>query len=63
MPGVAFGRTEALRGGERTEIIVSPDTGLVIGERALADVNVFGFGPEEVVSSTAIETTVVDAAP
>lgn len=61
--GVAFGRTEALRNGERSEIIVDPTTGLVIGERSISGISVFGFGPNEVVSSTAVQTSVVDAAP
>ncbi|QZY51106.1 hypothetical protein [Leucobacter tenebrionis] len=63
MEGVAFGRTEALRNDERMEIIVDPETGLVIGERMLTGVAVFGFGANEVTSSTAIETRVVDDAP
>lgn len=61
--GVAFGRSEPLRSGERSEIIVDPETGLVIGERSLTGVSVFGFGANEVVSRTSIETRVVDAAP
>lgn len=58
--GVAIGRTEILRGGERTEIIVDPDTGLVIGERTLRTFAAFGFGVNEVIASTAVETRVVE---
>lgn len=61
--GVAIGRTEALRFGERQEIIIDPATGLVIGERTLSTRAVFGWGVNEVVTSTAIETTVSETAP
>lgn len=61
--GVAIGRNEPLRAGERREVIIDPSTGLVIGERTLAGATFFGWGPEKEVSLTAIETTVVDAAP
>lgn len=61
--GIAIGRTEFLRGGQRQEIIVDPATGLVIGERDLYTVAVFGFGVNEVVGHTAIETTVAETAP
>lgn len=61
--GVAIGRNEPVRAGQRQEIIIDPDTGLVIGERTLAGATLFGWGPNQVVSLTAIETTVVDSAP
>lgn len=61
--GVAIGRNELLRAGERQEIIIDPDTGLVIGERALSGAALFGWGFNEEMSLTAIETTVVDKAP
>lgn len=61
--GVAIGRAEPLRAGQRQEIIIDPGTGLVIGDRTVNGLAVFGFGPHEVVEHTAIETTVVDAAP
>lgn len=61
--GVAIGRNEQFRGGERREIIIDPDTGLVIGERQLAGVNVFGWEFGEVWSLTAIESTIVETAP
>lgn len=61
--GVAIGRNEALRAGERQEIIIGPDTGLVIGERTTRGTTIFGWGPKEEISLTAIETTVVETAP
>lgn len=61
--GVAIGRNEILRAGERREVIIDPDTGLVIGERAMSGATVFGWGPNQEMSLTAIETTVVDVAP
>lgn len=59
----AIGPTEMLRGGQRAEIIVDPATGLVIGERQLSTMAVFGFGVDEVLSLTAIETSVAPTAP
>ncbi|MBQ9917537.1 MAG: hypothetical protein IJO71_10135 [Microbacterium sp.] len=62
--GVAIGRAEPIRFGERKEIIVDPTTGSVIGERTVAGAQAWGWGaPGEVVSLTAISTTVVDEAP
>lgn len=61
--GVAIGRNEVFRAGERQEIIIDPDTGLVIGERRLAGANVFGWEFGEVSALTAIESTVVESAP
>ncbi|MDJ0350709.1 hypothetical protein [Cryobacterium sp. PH29-G1] len=61
--GIAIGRNEMLRAGERQEIIIDPDTGLVIGERAMSGATLFGWGVNEEMSLTAIETTVVDTAP
>ena len=61
--GVAIGRTEPLRAGERQEIIIDPHTGLVIGERETVGTTIFGWGPNREVSLTAIETTVVNRAP
>ena len=61
--GIAIGRNEVLRAGQRQEIIIDPDTGLVIGERAMSGATLFGWGLNEEVSLTAIETTVVDTAP
>jgi len=61
--GVAIGRNEPLREGERQEIIIDPNTGLVIGERAMSGATIFGWGPNQEMSLTAIETTVVDTAP
>lgn len=61
--GIAIGRTEALRGGERQEIIVDPDTGLVIGERDMFTVAAFGFGVNEVIGLTAVATSTTDTTP
>lgn len=61
--GVAIGRNEILRAGERQEIIIDPNTGLVIGERMMSGATFFGWGPDGEISLTAIETTVVSAAP
>lgn len=61
--GTAIGRTELLRGGERAEIIIDPDTGLVIGERNIMTIAAFGFGLNEVMGHTAIDYKIVDSAP
>lgn len=61
--GVAIGRNEPFRAGERKEIIIDPNTGLVIGERTLAGATLFGWTLNQEVSLTAIESTIVDAAP
>lgn len=61
--GVAIGRNEPFRAGERQEIIMDPNTGLVIGERTLAGATLFGWSLNQEVSLTAIETTIVDATP
>ncbi len=61
--GVAIGRTEPLRNGTRQEIIIDPDTGLVIGQRQVTGLAVFGVGAAEVWSHSAIKTSVVDTAP
>jgi hypothetical protein len=63
MTGTAIGRTEVLRAGLRHEIIIDPNTGLVIGEREISTRAIFGFGLNEVMWLTAIETTVVSTAP
>ncbi len=61
--GTAIGRTEPLRAGQRAEIIIDPDTGLVIGERTIMTYAAFGFGSNEVVGHTAIDYRIVDSAP
>jgi 3D (Asp-Asp-Asp) domain-containing protein len=61
--GIAIGRNEILRAGQRQEIIIDPDTGLVIGERTMSGATLFGWGLNEEMSLTAIETTIVDTAP
>lgn len=63
--GVAIGRAEATRGGQRHEIIIDPDTGLVLGERTLAGTlpGDQPWGPDGETGLTAFELTVVDSAP
>ena len=61
--GIAIGRTEPLRAGQRAETIIDPDTGLVIGERSIMTYAAFGFGSNEVVGHTAIDYRIVDSAP
>lgn len=61
--GVAIGRNEPVRAGERAEILIDPNTGLIIGERTLAGTRFFGWGPNEEVALTAMETTIVSSAP
>lgn len=61
--GIAIGRTEPLRDGERTEVIIDPDTGLVIGEREVATRAIFGIGSNNIGGHTSITYDVVDSAP
>jgi hypothetical protein len=61
--GIAIGRTEPLRAGQRAEIIIDPNTGLVIGERTIMTVAAFGFGSNDVVGHTAIDYRIVNKAP
>ncbi|MBN9175815.1 MAG: hypothetical protein J0I43_00375 [Microbacterium sp.] len=61
--GVAIGRAEPVRAGERQEIIIDPLTGLVIGERMIGGGGVFGWNFGDVVSLTAVESSIVDTAP
>jgi hypothetical protein len=61
--GTAIGRTEALRGGERSEILIDPNTGLVIGERDVMTIAAFGFGINNVTGHTAIDYQIVDSIP
>lgn len=60
--GVAIGRDEPLRSGERHEIIIDPDTGQIIGERQMVPAGNVPAG-EEQVALTAMSTTVVDSVP
>ena len=60
---IAIGRIEWLRGGERAEIIIDPTTGLVIGDRAVSTLALFGWGLNETMWLTAITTTVAPSAP
>jgi len=61
--GVAIGRTEPLHAGERQEIIVDPNSGLLIGERTVIQYAVYGLGPNRIASQTAIEYDVVGNVP
>lgn len=61
--GIAIGRTEWLRGGMRQEIIIDPATGLVIGDRGVSTLALFGYGFNETLWLTAITTTVAPTAP
>ncbi|WP_404285963.1 hypothetical protein [Glutamicibacter arilaitensis] len=61
--GIAIGRTELLRHGIRQEIIVSSETGDVIGGRSFSTTSFAGFGKNEMVSTSVIESEVVISAP
>lgn len=61
--GVAIGRTEPLRLGERSELIVDQSSGQVIGERTIMTVAVLGYGMNEVNGQSAITYSVVDQVP
>jgi hypothetical protein len=62
--GVALGRVEPARGStSREEIIIDPKTGLMIGERTVTVAQLGEIPPGTVISSTSIETSVVDSAP
>ena len=62
--GIAIGRSEPLRFDQRHEILIDPETGLVIGERFVNAWEVFGFGlPGEITWQLAIEYRIVDSAP
>lgn len=60
--GVAIGRDEPQRAGERQEIIIDPSTGQVIGERRFYPAGTVSAG-EEQTTLTAMSTTVVDTVP
>lgn len=61
--GVAIGRTEPIRMGERAEVIVDPSTGQVIGQRTVMTAAVMGYGKNEVIGQSAISYSVVDKVP
>lgn len=61
--GVALGRDEPARDGERQEIVIDPETGAFIGERILAGAEGYEVPAGEVTGSTSVTTTVVDTAP
>lgn len=65
LKGVAIGRSEPAREGARQEIIIDPNTGLVIGERTLAGKGQWErpWGPDGLTGLTALELTVVDSVP
>lgn len=48
---------------EHEEIIIDPDSGLVIGGRDVMTVAAFGFGVNDVVGHTAVSYEIVDSAP
>ncbi|HEY0247576.1 MAG TPA: CU044_5270 family protein [Gryllotalpicola sp.] len=60
--GIALGHTNGK--SIRQEIVIDPDTGLLIGEREIAlDDSIPGLPAGTAIESTAITTTVVDSAP
>lgn len=63
--GVAIGRSEPARQGARQEIIIDPNTGLVLGERMLAGTHESErpWGPAGLTGLSAFELTVVDSVP
>lgn len=63
--GDAIGRSEPAREGARQEIIIDPNTGLVIGERRLAGrgADEIPWGPDGLTGLSAVQLTVVDAVP
>ena len=62
-PGIAIGRSEPLRAGQRDEIIIDPDTGLVIGERTVMTYAAFGLGANNLMGHTAIDYSIVGSVP
>lgn len=63
LSGIAIGRTEPLRLGEREEIIVSPESGQVIGTRKFMTMAVMGYGKNEVIAESSIGYSVVNDVP
>jgi hypothetical protein len=62
-PGIAIGRSEPLRAGQRKEIIIDPTNGLVIGEREVMTYAAFGLGANNLIGNTAIDYSIVSSAP
>lgn len=62
-PGIAIGRAEPLRAGQRDEIIIDPATGLVIGERQIITYAAFGLGANSLMGHTAIDYSIVGSVP
>lgn len=61
--GVAIGRNEPFRSDERREIIIDPTTGLIIGERTVAGLSLFGWNKGDATGLTSLTTTVVSQTP
>jgi len=62
-PGIAIGRSEPLRAGQRAEIIIDPANGRVIGERQVMTYAAFGLGANNLMGHTAIDYTIVGSVP
>lgn len=62
-PGIAIGRSEPLRAGQRAEMIIDPSNGLVIGERSVMTYAAFGLGANEIRGHIAIDYRIVSSAP
>lgn len=62
-PGIAIGRSEPIRAGQRDVIIIDPATGLVIGERVLSTYALYGIGANTLITDTAIDYSIVASAP
>lgn len=62
-PGIAIGRSEPLRAGQRAEIIIDPANGRVIGERQVMTYAAFGFGANNLMGHTAIDYAIVGSVP
>lgn len=60
--GVAIGRIEPSTGA-RQEIVIDPQTGLLIGERRVATKAIDGIPAGKVIGSSAVATKIVDTAP
>lgn len=52
--GIAIGRSEPLRAGQRAEIIIDPINGLVIGERTVMTYAAFGLGANDLIGAAVI---------
>lgn len=61
--GVAIARTETEEGGSRQEIIIDPDSGVLIGERRVAVDDSYGVPVGTVINETSVTRTLVDEVP